>query len=179
MVFVGYAMMAHLIFGNAIDEFASFSRSINTCFEILLGNIDVNNQLRALPGLQNLAGTLFFWSYELLVFMVLLNFLLAIIVDAFSEVKENTQETTGLHTELGQIMRDKWRSLLGACTGNYISDKKLGLLLKQWAGQAGPAEEETLVEDATEKKLKVRARRGVAYWREGVLPSQLALPISC
>ena len=37
-------------------------------------------------GLQTVAGTLFFWSYELLVFMVLLNFLLAIIVDAFSEV---------------------------------------------------------------------------------------------
>jgi hypothetical protein len=28
------------------------------------------------------------WSYELLVFMVLLNFLLAIIVDAFSEVRQ-------------------------------------------------------------------------------------------
>lgn len=35
---------------------------------------------------QSAAGALFFWSYELLVFMVLLNFLLAIIVDAFSEV---------------------------------------------------------------------------------------------
>lgn len=60
--------------------------SINTCFEILLGNIDVNTDLRALGGLQSVAGILFFWTYELLVFMVLLNFLLAIIVDAFSEV---------------------------------------------------------------------------------------------
>lgn len=38
---------------------------------------------------------LYFWSYELLVFLVLLNFLLAIIVDAFAEVKERTRETTG------------------------------------------------------------------------------------
>lgn len=35
---------------------------------------------------QGVAGILFFWTYMLLVFLVLLNFLLAIIVDAFSEV---------------------------------------------------------------------------------------------
>ena len=37
----------------------------------------------------------FFWSFMVLVFMILLKFLLAIIVDAFSEVKERTKETTG------------------------------------------------------------------------------------
>ncbi|EFJ46305.1 hypothetical protein VOLCADRAFT_93448 [Volvox carteri f. nagariensis] len=161
MVFVGYAMMAHLIFGNAIVAFATFGDSINTCFEILLGNIDVNDDLRALGGLQSVAavrlrgrdcrrltrllmampilpmspGALFFWSYELLVFMVLLNFLLAIIVDAFSEVKEKTQETVGIHTELFTLLRDKWRSMMGRCSSNYISDAKLGDLLRQWAGE--------------------------------------------
>ncbi len=48
-------------------------------------------------------GALFFWSYELLVYMVLLNFLLAIIVDAFSEVKEKTHETVrARHGEKGR-----------------------------------------------------------------------------
>ena len=68
---------------------------MNTCFAILLGDISVNDDLKLLQGLQGVAATLFFWSFELLVFMVLLNFLLAIIVDAFSEVKETTHETTG------------------------------------------------------------------------------------
>lgn len=70
MVFIGYSMMAHLIFGNAIEKFATFGDAVNTCFEILLGNIDVNTELRNLPGLQAVAGALFFWTYELLVFMV-------------------------------------------------------------------------------------------------------------
>jgi len=135
MVFVGYAMMGHLIFGNVISDFATFGDSVNTCFEILLGNIEVNTQLRALDGLQGVAGALWFWTYELLVFMVLLNFLLAIIVDAFSEVKEKTEETVGVHTELFMMARDKWRSLMGMCSSNYISDAKLGTLLKQWAGE--------------------------------------------
>jgi hypothetical protein len=40
------------------------------------------------------------WSYELLVFMVLLNFLLAIIVDAFSEVRHWTSS----HEQLGNAL---------------------------------------------------------------------------
>jgi hypothetical protein len=35
---------------------------------------------------QGAAASVFFWTYMLLVFLVLLNFLLAIIVDAFSAV---------------------------------------------------------------------------------------------
>lgn len=135
MVFVGYAMMAHLIFGNNIQAFSSFGSSVDTCFEILLGEISVNAELRALTGLQGLAGTLFFWSFELLVFMVLLNFLLAIIVDAFSEVKENTTEQTGLHTEVGQMIAEKWRSVMSCFgRGQHIPDRRLGQLLKQWGG---------------------------------------------
>lgn len=38
------------------QAFATFGDSINTCFEILLGNIDVNDDLRALGGLQSVAG---------------------------------------------------------------------------------------------------------------------------
>ncbi|KAL3132313.1 hypothetical protein ABBQ32_008891 [Trebouxia sp. C0010 RCD-2024] len=137
MVFVGYAMMAHLIFGNTIQQFSTFGTAVNTCFAILLGDISVNDDLNQLQGLQGVAATLFFWSFELLVFMVLLNFLLAIIVDAFSEVKENTHETTGLHTEVGQMVREKWRSMLASCChgSDYVPDKRLGQLLKQWGGE--------------------------------------------
>lgn len=48
---------------------------------------------------QTVAGVLFFWSYMLLVFLILLNFLLAIIVDAFSEIKGATHEQTGKPTD--------------------------------------------------------------------------------
>ena len=65
-----------------------------------------------------------------------------------TQVKEKTSETVGIHTELYQLMRDKWRSLMGRCSKNYISDAKLGLLLKQWAG-----------EDEKEAQAKVGGRR--------------------
>ncbi|GMH41042.1 hypothetical protein BSKO_08952 [Bryopsis sp. KO-2023] len=156
MVFIGYAMMAHLIFGNAIQGFSTFSKSVNTCFEILLGEIGVNDELKALSGLQALAGTLFFWSFELLVFMVLLNFLLAIIVDAFSEVKENTSDMTGMHTELAQMIKVKWQNFRGWLTNkNHVPESKMGQMLKLWAGDS--SEEEPLIktEIFDEKKLKI------------------------
>jgi hypothetical protein len=56
IVFVGYAMMAHVIFGNVIEKFSTFRLSIDTCFEMLLGEIGVNEDLKALTGLQGLAG---------------------------------------------------------------------------------------------------------------------------
>lgn len=56
MVFVGYAMMAHLIFGNSVAGFSTFGKAVDTCFEILLGEISVNSELKQLTGLQGVAG---------------------------------------------------------------------------------------------------------------------------
>jgi len=155
MVFIGYAMMAHLIFGNSIFVFATFERSVNTCFEILLGNIDVQTELAALTGLQGVAGTLFFWSYELLVFMVLLNFLLAIIVDAFAEVKEATSETSGVHKEVADIVRDRWRLLVGRATNSYLPDAKLRRMLQAGAGSTEEQEAADLAARQEEASIKL------------------------
>jgi hypothetical protein len=104
-----------------------------------------------------ISGSLFFWTFELLVFMVLLNFLLAIIVDAFSVVKDNTSESTGLHEELGQMMREKWRAMLGRMLNvHYIPSNRLSTLLKHWAGSDMDAakSKEAAVEDQ-QKRIKV------------------------
>lgn len=53
----------------------------------------------------------------------------------------------GIHTELYQMARGNWRSLVGSCSKNYISDDKLGALLKQWAGDD---------DDAKNKEVEVR-----------------------
>lgn len=56
-VFICYCMMGFLIFGNSLSWFATFGASVNTCFEMLLGEFaDVNAALRALGGLQVSCG---------------------------------------------------------------------------------------------------------------------------
>ena len=90
--------------------------------------------------------------------MVLLNFLLAIIVDAFSVVKDNTSESTGLHEEIAQIMREKWRALLGRMLNvHYIPSNRLSALLQHWAGtdpELNKAKKKAAEEDHT-KRIKV------------------------
>ena len=52
-VFVGYSMMAFLIFGNAVPQFAGFGTSVNTCFSMMLGDFtDVFAALQQLGGVQ-------------------------------------------------------------------------------------------------------------------------------
>ncbi len=53
----------------------------------------------------------------------------------------------GIHTELYTLLRDKWRGLLGRCSANYISDAKLGDLLRQWAGEDRDAGDEQAAAD--------------------------------
>ncbi|KAI8467677.1 MAG: hypothetical protein J3K34DRAFT_480735 [Monoraphidium minutum] len=136
-VFLGYSVMGFLIFGSAVPQFAGLGTSINTCFQMMLGEFgDVFGQLGQLRGVQGVAAALFFWTYMLLVFLVLLNFLLAIIVDAFSEVKERTSESTGIHTELARLAADQWRGLLSMLPGRpaRAGRRKLDALLRSWGG---------------------------------------------
>ncbi|DBA98130.1 TPA: hypothetical protein ACH3X1_014749 [Trebouxia sp. C0004] len=75
----------------------------------------------------------------------------------------------GLHTEVGQMVREKWRSMLASCCHgtSYVPDKRLGQLLQQWGGddeeRVGQAEKEggererrlkVLGEDLTAEELK-------------------------
>jgi hypothetical protein len=75
----------------------------------------------------------------------------------------------GLHTEVGQMVREKWRSMLASCCHgtSYVPDKRLGQLLQQWGGDdeegVGQAEKEggererrlkVLGEDLTAEELK-------------------------
>ena len=89
--------------------------------------------------------------------MVLLNFLLAIIVDAFSVVKDNTSESTGLHEEIAQMMREKWRAMLGRMLNvHYIPSKRLLALLKHWAGRDDEPKAKKVAAADKEKKIKAR-----------------------
>lgn len=52
-VFVGYSMMAFVIFGNSVPQFSTFGSAVNACFGMMLGDFgDVFAQLKQLTGVQ-------------------------------------------------------------------------------------------------------------------------------
>jgi len=83
LIFFVFSGSAHIIFGASMQQFSSQGKSAMMCFRILMGDFDVEEMV--------IVGGFFayFWflSFELLVFLILLNLLLAIIVDSYAAAK--------------------------------------------------------------------------------------------
>lgn len=84
-IFCVYATSAELLFGLNHSDFATFWRSMTSVFRILLGDFDWD-QLKQGGRLQ---ANVWFWSFSLLVNLIMMNMLMAIIMDVYAEVKNN------------------------------------------------------------------------------------------
>jgi len=87
-VIVGFAFLGTLYLGHRVEAFSSFKESFLTCTIILMGEIGYLDDI----GSDDITGQLFFWSYVFVNFFVLLNILLAIIVDSYAIVKERLND---------------------------------------------------------------------------------------
>lgn len=164
VVFIGYGIMGHLLFGSQIEAFSTMSDALQTNFEMLLGEVTVADQMMDLVGPSiEFAAVLYFWSYQIFVFMILLNFLIAIIVDAFSEVKATLSNEKSMYEEIGHIFKQKYIAL-GArfwAKGNeeYVTEDKVETQLRKWAKASAAMEdedeEEEVEESEAEKVFKV------------------------
>jgi hypothetical protein len=90
MIFMGYAFIGHVIFGYSSSHFADITASVNSLFQNLLGDITYfMEDFKTSNGLNFVVAMIYFYTFNIFVFMILFNFLLAIICDAFGEVKAN------------------------------------------------------------------------------------------
>ena len=92
--------------------------------------------------------------------MILLNFLLAIIVDAYAEIKEEAHETVSVPAEVVPMLKEKWRSSLKNkyWYTNHIPEERIRRSLKVLAGRGdeeSDSEESIEFDINPEKVLKV------------------------
>ncbi|CAL1601105.1 unnamed protein product [Knipowitschia caucasica] len=88
IIFLAYAQLAYLVFGTQVNDFSTFQDSILTQFRIILGDFDFSEIEETNPVL----GPLYFTTYVIFIFFVLLNMFLAIINDTYSEVKADMSQ---------------------------------------------------------------------------------------
>ena len=151
IITVGYAIVGHLNFGHAIEGFSTIPLSMNTCAEMLLGEIGMNSELIEQSFI--IPPLLFFWSYIFVAFFILINILLAIIIDSYAEVKKKADDTTPLPKELKDLLFGKLGGVL-ACDSRR---KKLEQDLKQkyeWSQLVEDAKETASLHQHTKKKRK-------------------------
>jgi len=156
MIFMGYAFIGHVIFGYSCVHFSDMTASVNSLFQNLLGDITYfMEDFKGYNGLTFVVGMIYFYSFNIFVFMILFNFLLAIICDAFGEVKANASESVSVITELGPMLRDSWRTLFKKILyPDHIPEARVRRQLRIWKGEDPDEEEEEEEEEEAEKVFK-------------------------
>lgn len=106
-IFLTYVMMGTGLFGRHLDDFSTFARSLNTCFVMLMGDFDAPS----LWATGRPMAAVWFWSFHLIIILLLLNMLLAIIMDTYSDVKTsmgNTDTLWGQSAICWRRFRELW-----------------------------------------------------------------------
>lgn len=101
---LSFTMIANALFARDIIKFRTFGRSFASCFEILLGEFDLSELQQAGRAL----ATFWFISFQVCMALVMLNMLLAIVFDIYSEVKGETKELESIQTQVSKLWT-RWR----------------------------------------------------------------------
>ncbi|GMF21817.1 unnamed protein product [Phytophthora fragariaefolia] len=81
VIFAAFASTGTVLFGSSVDDFSSMLRSTKTCANMLFNNFEIST-------IQEIDYSVaFYWSYMTLMTFVLLNIVLATVVDAYKEEK--------------------------------------------------------------------------------------------
>ena len=132
LVFLGYACTGNLLFGHLLEGMSTVQKAMETLFMILM---DFDSSKFA-PPMKKAAGetafNVFLWSYIVVSFFILMNMLLAIIVDSYAHVKEETQGTTDLVTDILDVAWHGFRRITSVGQKNhFVSDQTFLAALKE------------------------------------------------
>mmetsp|Transcript_25161 Transcript_25161/g.49281 ORF Transcript_25161/g.49281 Transcript_25161/m.49281 type:complete len:878 (+) Transcript_25161:95-2728(+) len=103
-VFTIFTMSALILWGGDSEYFATFPRAFNSVFRIMLGDFDWT-ELREIGRAQ---AYLWFWFFMWLVNLIMLNMLLAIVMDVYGDVKSGIGSAKTLWAQSFEILRRQW-----------------------------------------------------------------------
>jgi len=94
VLFGGYVVSGWILFGGHLDEFKTIGSAINTCFRAVLGDFDFGGMAAGdmeIPrgsDYDYYVAMLWFWTFTLAVTLLMLNVLIAIVLDAYQVVRQ-------------------------------------------------------------------------------------------
>ena len=100
-VYVCLAVAAVLLFGEDVEEFATLDRAAMTCFRALLGEYDWDE----MASVGRVLAGIWLWFFVVIVDLLLLNMVLAILMDAYQEVKSKASVMTTVPHQISEILR--------------------------------------------------------------------------
>ncbi|KAK3281231.1 hypothetical protein CYMTET_10966 [Cymbomonas tetramitiformis] len=165
IVYLCYMIMGSVLFGYRMEAFMTFEKSSFTLFQMLIGNGDIGEEMtNVVDSSQHLYSNLFFFSFMSIVYMIILNFLLAIVVEAFAIAKEVGGEAPAVWDDIWVILRDASCALTQDSSLTSDLEGEVDLLLRrnaadQWA--LPPTSE-----DLRARRARARTGTAVGYQRQ-------------
>jgi len=104
IVFLSYATAGMFLFGHRMLEFSELRMAINYCFLVMLGSFEYDELAQEHP----LTAAIWFWTYVILVALIMLNMALAIVLDVYSEVKADADDADEVWTQSAKILTGLW-----------------------------------------------------------------------
>ncbi|KAG3018142.1 hypothetical protein JG687_00006853 [Phytophthora cactorum] len=89
VIFVTFAVSGTILFGDRVEGFSSLQTAMETCINMLFGNFDYES----IQGLYDPVCMFYYWGYMIVVSLVLLNMMLAIVLDAYAEVSSESYKS--------------------------------------------------------------------------------------
>lgn len=128
IIFLTFGVVGYLVFGRTIDQFRTVAEALVTNFNMLTGDNSVEVPFVVLQGWELAAGQIYFWIYVIFVVFILMNFLVAIVVDAFVDTKASAELAPSLPEEVVELIQETLKRLYWG----DVPDNKLLAQLDTW-----------------------------------------------
>jgi len=158
-IFGIYAIAAVSLFGHSVDDMATMSRTMTSTFLAMLGDFDWDEVKVA----GRLEAGIWFWTFMLLVSMILMNMLIAIVMDAYSEVKDGAKDSKTMGEEILLLMRRTIgeRAMLRNTIGLCLKKCRISTI-----DASVPLMEICIVVKGKDHALKTKKKRDIAKYKE-------------
>mmetsp|Transcript_99937 Transcript_99937/g.177316 ORF Transcript_99937/g.177316 Transcript_99937/m.177316 type:complete len:892 (+) Transcript_99937:97-2772(+) len=100
-VYICMVVNAILFFGQDCEEFTNFPRAMHACFLVMWGDWDYDQ----LAQIGRIKASLWLWMFMIIVNLILLNITLAIIMEAYGNVKKRASDEMGLFEQIKKQIR--------------------------------------------------------------------------
>ncbi|CAE8630999.1 unnamed protein product [Polarella glacialis] len=149
LVFINFSLGAYFLFGQQLKVWSSMTMSMSSSFRTLMGDFDFMSIYSIAP----ISATVWFWLYMIGIYLVLLNVFVAIIMDAYQQVRHSAIKQQGLGDQFAAFATKMSRSMLGAEKADKLLREVLGEKNPQTL-QAEKEDEEEEEEEAAEKSSR-------------------------
>merc|ERR1740121_3419640 len=105
--FMAYVISGNLLFGRRIQDFSTIQASTGTCFRIVVEN---EFEWEQLSEEHFVTSAIWVWSFLIVVVLIMLNMVLAIMLDVYNEVRQAVDSADSVFLFLSQTVRRLWKS---------------------------------------------------------------------